>query len=165
MFYFTCSGRFLDTPRFRASRGAKAVNRRQQTQRRCADQPSRRSHSQRCVDRSSSTGGGAPFRRRGGGRGRTNRDAPSSRTQTTVAFSFSNRPSARRGPGTESMDRNVRSKCRCSCILQFTCRRAICCVLHRPTSQVIHRSGLFFLSFLIVLCGRETIVTQGILVT
>lgn len=42
----------------------------------------------------------------------------------------------------KSKDRNVRSKRRCSCVLQFTCRRAICCVLHRPTSRVIHRSGL-----------------------
>lgn len=40
------------------------------------------------------------------------------------------------------MDRNVRSKCRCSCVLQFTRRRAVCSALHRPTSQVIHRSGL-----------------------
>lgn len=30
------------------------------------------------------------------------------------------RPSARRGPGIVSVDRNVRSKCRCSCVLQFT---------------------------------------------
>ena len=41
------------------------------------------------------------------------------------------------------MDRNVRSICRCSCVLQFTRRRAIGSALHRPTSQVIHRSGLF----------------------
>ena len=34
--------------------------------------------------------------------------------------------------------RNVRSKCRCSCVLQFTLRRAVSCVLHRPSSQVIH---------------------------
>ena len=34
--------------------------------------------------------------------------------------------------------RNVRSKCRCSHVLQFTFRRAVCCVLHRPPSQVIH---------------------------
>ena len=34
--------------------------------------------------------------------------------------------------------RNVRSKCRCSCVLQFTFRRAVSCVLHRPPSQVIH---------------------------
>lgn len=37
--------------------------------------------------------------------------------------------------------RNVRSKCLCSCVLQFTRRRAVCCVFHRPTSRVIHRSG------------------------
>ncbi len=34
--------------------------------------------------------------------------------------------------------RNMRSKCRCSCVLQFTFRRAVSCVLHRPPSQVIH---------------------------
>lgn len=34
--------------------------------------------------------------------------------------------------------RNVRSKCRCSCVLQFTFRHAASCVLHRPPSQVIH---------------------------
>ena len=32
----------------------------------------------------------------------------------------------------------MRSKCRCSCVLQFTLRRAVSCVLHRPSSQVIH---------------------------
>jgi hypothetical protein len=56
------------------------------------------------------------------------------------------RPSARRGLRTESETRNVRSKCRCSCVLQFTCRRAFSGVLHRPTCQVIHRSGLYFCS-------------------
>ena len=34
--------------------------------------------------------------------------------------------------------RNMRSKCRCSYVLQFTFRRAVRCVLHRPPSQVIH---------------------------
>ena len=34
--------------------------------------------------------------------------------------------------------RNMRSKCRCSYVLQFTFRRAVSCVLHRPPSQVIH---------------------------
>ena len=34
--------------------------------------------------------------------------------------------------------RKMRSKCRCSSVLQFTLRRAVRCVLHRPTSQVIH---------------------------
>lgn len=58
-----------------------------------------------------------------------------------AVFVMLKRPSARRGPGLVSVDRNVRSKCRCSCVLQFTSRRAISCVLHRPTSRVIHRSG------------------------
>ena len=40
--------------------------------------------------------------------------------------------------------RNVRSKCRCSCVLQFTFRRAVGCVLHRPPSQVIHCTVLCF---------------------
>jgi hypothetical protein len=40
--------------------------------------------------------------------------------------------------------RNVRSKCRCSCVLQFTFRRAVSCVLHRPPSQVIHCTVLSF---------------------
>ncbi len=39
--------------------------------------------------------------------------------------------------------RNMRSKCRCSYVLQFTFRRAVCCVLHRPPSQVIHCTVLF----------------------
>ena len=45
--------------------------------------------------------------------------------------------------------RHVRSKCRCSCVLQFTLRRAVSCVLHRPPSQVIRCIVLcaFFLSF------------------
>ena len=33
---------------------------------------------------------------------------------------------------------NVRSKCRCSCVLQFTLCHAFSCVLHRPPSQLIH---------------------------
>lgn len=44
----------------------------------------------------------------------------------------------------EATVRNVRSKCRCSCVLQFTFRRAVSCVLHRPPSQVIHCTVLFF---------------------
>lgn len=36
------------------------------------------------------------------------------------SFVVLKRPSARRGPGIVSVDRNVRSKCRCSCVLQFT---------------------------------------------
>ncbi len=42
--------------------------------------------------------------------------------------------------------RNMRSKCRCSCVLQFTFRRAVSCVLHRPPSQVIHCIVLYFSS-------------------
>ena len=42
--------------------------------------------------------------------------------------------------------RNMRSKCRCSCVLQFTFRRAVSCVLHRPPSQVIHCTVLYFFS-------------------
>ena len=38
---------------------------------------------------------------------------------------------------------NMRSKCRCSCVLQFTFRHAVGCVLHRPPSQVIHCTVLF----------------------
>ena len=40
--------------------------------------------------------------------------------------------------------RNMRSKCRCSCVLQFTFRRAVSCVLHRPPSQTIHCIMLYF---------------------
>lgn len=45
-----------------------------------------------------------------------------SRDTSSGASSFGvlKRPSARRGPGIVSVDRNVRSKCRCSCVLQFT---------------------------------------------
>ena len=43
--------------------------------------------------------------------------------------------------------RNMRSKCRCSCILQFTFRRAVSCVLHRPPSQVIHCTLLYSFRF------------------
>ena len=39
--------------------------------------------------------------------------------------------------------RNMRSKCRCSYVLQFTFRHAVSCVLHRPPSQVIHCTVLF----------------------
>ena len=52
-------------------------------------------------------------------------------------------------------DRNVRSKRRCSCVLQFTRRRAFCCVLHRPTSQVIHRSGL---CIIFAICIRHSVL-------
>lgn len=41
-------------------------------------------------------------------------------TRGASSFCVLKRPSARRGPGIVSVDRNVRSKCRCSCVLQFT---------------------------------------------
>ena len=39
---------------------------------------------------------------------------------------------------------NMRSKCRCSCVLQFTLCHAFSCVLHRPPSQLIHCIALCF---------------------
>ena len=42
----------------------------------------------------------------------------------------------------QEQTRNMRSKCRCSCVLQFTCRLAASCVLHRPPSQLIHCMAL-----------------------
>lgn len=59
-------------------------------------------------------------------------------------FLFLNRPSARRGLKF-TLGRHLRSKRRCSCVLQFTRLRAVSCVLHRPTSRVIHHSRLIFL--------------------
>ena len=38
---------------------------------------------------------------------------------------------------------NMRSKCRCSCVLQFTLCHAVSCVLHRPPSQLIHCIALY----------------------
>ena len=40
--------------------------------------------------------------------------------------------------------RNMRSKCRCSCVLQFTLYRGVSSVLHRPPSQMIHCIVLCF---------------------
>ena len=51
--------------------------------------------------------------------------------------------------------RNVRSKCRCSCVLQFTFRRAVSCVLHRPPSQVIHCTVSCFGNFAERVCTTE----------
>lgn len=51
--------------------------------------------------------------------------------------------------------RNVRSKCRCSCVLQFTFRRAVSCVLHRPPSQVIHCTVLLSSCFFSLFTGKE----------
>ena len=39
---------------------------------------------------------------------------------------------------------NMRSNCRCSCVLQFTLSHAFSCVLHRPPSQLIHCMALYF---------------------
>ena len=39
---------------------------------------------------------------------------------------------------------NMRSTCQWSCVLQFTWRRAVCCGLHRPMSQVIPCLRLVF---------------------
>jgi hypothetical protein len=38
---------------------------------------------------------------------------------------------------------NMRSNCRCSCVLQFTFCHAFSCVLHRPPSQLIHCMALY----------------------
>ena len=40
---------------------------------------------------------------------------------------------------------NMRSKCRCSCVLQFTLCHAFSCVLHRPPSQLIRCIVLYVL--------------------
>lgn len=42
--------------------------------------------------------------------------------------------------------RNMRSKCRCSCVLQFTLRHGVSSVLHRPPSQMIHCMVLYLVS-------------------
>ena len=55
--------------------------------------------------------------------------------------------------------RNVRSKCRCSCVLQFTFRHAVSCVLHRPSSQVIHCTVLCF-SIAFALCRAHLISNE-----
>ena len=44
----------------------------------------------------------------------------------------------------QAQGRNMRSKCRCSCVLQFTLCHAFSCVLHRPPSQLIHCIVLCF---------------------
>lgn len=48
---------------------------------------------------------------------------------------------------TKCIRRNMRSTCQWSCVLQFTRRRAVCCGLHRPMSQVIPCLGLKFKMF------------------
>lgn len=58
----------------------------------------------------------------------------------------------------------MRSKCRCSCVLQFTRWRTVCCVLHRPMSQVIHRLEwylfLFMLAFHIYFYWKKSKIHQ-----
>jgi hypothetical protein len=51
--------------------------------------------------------------------------------------------------------RNMRSKCRCSYVLQFTFRHAVCCVLHRPPSQVIHCAVLSFFKDNLQVCHER----------
>ena len=48
---------------------------------------------------------------------------------------------------TKCIRRNMRSTCQWSCVLQFTWRRAVCCGLHRPMSQVIPCLGLNLYNF------------------
>ena len=54
--------------------------------------------------------------------------------------------------------RNMRSKGRCSHVLQFTFRRAVSCVLHRPPSQVIHCRVLYLASYSTFVPNWETTV-------
>lgn len=70
--------------------------------------------------RTTPRGGDCP--RRGSRTGRASVQSSLVRRDFGGASSLSllKRPSARRGPGIVSVDRNVRSKCRCSCVLQFT---------------------------------------------
>ena len=39
--------------------------------------------------------------------------------------------------------RNVRSKCECLCVLQFTWHHRVSSVLHQPLSQIIHCKVLY----------------------
>lgn len=52
----------------------------------------------------------------------------------------------------------MRSTCQWSCVLQFTWRRAVCCGLHRPMSQVIPCLGLnfhfYFFPLISTVCAR-----------
>lgn len=62
---------------------------------------------------------------------------------------------------TKCIRRNMRSTCQWSCVLQFTWRRAVCCGLHRPMSQVIPCLGLNLSQFYIVSNSLiSTIVSQ-----
>ena len=61
-------------------------------------------------------------------------------TQPYVPYTV--RKTSRKHLGTKCIRRNMRSTCQWSCVLQFTWRRAVCCGLHRPMSQVILCLGL-----------------------
>lgn len=69
--------------------------------------------------------------------------------KTIFYYVYHIRPSARRGLKVIS-SRHLRSKRRCSCVLQFTRLHAVSCVLHRPTSRVIHHSRLIFIQFFFI---------------
>ena len=58
--------------------------------------------------------------------------------------------------GTKCIRRNMRSTCQWSCVLQFTWRRAVCCGLHRPMSQVIPCLGLRLLCFILYTLSMST---------
>lgn len=77
--------------------------------------------------------------------------------QHFLVLFFSIRPSARRGLKF-TLGRHLRSKRRCSCVLQFTRLHAVSCVLHRPTSRVIHHSRFLFIfySFLFNTVSKQT---------
>ena len=49
--------------------------------------------------------------------------------------------------GNEFQRRNMRSKMKCSCVLQFTLINVACYVLHQSTSRVIHGQELCFSCF------------------
>ena len=61
-----------------------------------------------------------------------------------------------------SIDCNMRSKCRCSCVLQFTRWRTVCCVLHRPMSQVILRLECLLFFIFIYTCPCKCVFVSKI---
>ena len=71
------------------------------------------------------------------------KQTPQSRKQTNAPDGCSTDPESNIELAKGQLS-NMRSKCRCSCVLQFTFRRAVSCVLHRPPSQVIHCTVLCF---------------------
>ena len=107
------------------------------SQRRKADQPGKDEPHPR-VDREADHADGATLAAKTSrGHGASEKHSPrepnaSAREEETVTDPEPDTDSGR------ATVRNMRSKCRCSCVLQFTFRRAVRCVLHRPPSQVIH---------------------------